>query len=465
MNLVKTMSIVARAKGPVLPSARKGAALARASVLITVFFMLEMDVLARARTLDARDVVALLGLFYVAVSSWLELQERIPDRLHLPFLVADLLLITAIIYLAGGLESEYYPLYYLPILQASVRLNFRDAVSTSVLAAGLYAVLGCSEGFQAYIPTTAWLRITTFAVSALFMAAFFGLLMREAREHKQKSMEMARLLEEVQSKTAELASVNQQLLAKNEELERKKRELEQAQAQLVASQKLAALGQLAGSVAHELRNPLGAIKNAAYFLRRKFGDSGDQVGTLLAVIDQEIATGDRIISSLLDFCRAEPPRLRPTDVNACLEAALEKLDTGAGVTVVRELCPSLPRILGDASQLYLVFSNIIANATQAMPSGGELHVQTRPSDRCIDVEIRDTGGGIPAEDLERIFEPLYTTKAHGIGLGLVVCKTLVERHGGRIGVTSQPGRGSSFVVKLPVANAERNSEDSDGDGN
>ncbi|MFQ6131690.1 MAG: sensor histidine kinase [Armatimonadota bacterium] len=462
MNLVESMGVVSRARGPVLPSARKGAALARAVVLVTVFVMLEMDVLAKARALDARDLVALMGVAYVGVSSWLELDERIPERLHLPFLVADLLLITAVIYLAGGLESEYYPLYYLPILQASVRLNFRDAVSTSILAAALYAVLGCTEGFQVYIPTTAYLRITTFAVSALFMAAFFALLMREAREHKQKNIEMSRLLEEVQSKTEELASVNQQLLSKNEELERNKRELEETQAQLVASQKLAALGQLAGSVAHELRNPLGAIKNAAYFLRRKYGGGEEQVATLLSVIDQEIATGDRIISSLLDFCRAEPLKLRPTDVSACLEAALEKLEGSDGVSVVRKLPPDLPLIAGDASQLYLVFTNIIANAIQAMPEGGELRVEARSGNGVVEVAVHDTGVGIPEQDLERIFEPLYTTKTHGIGLGLVVCKTLVERHGGEIEVTSTPGQGSSFAVRLPVASAQAASGESDG---
>jgi signal transduction histidine kinase len=419
-----------------LPTAEKAAALARCIVLITVFFMLETEVAAGLRALSTADLLVAIGFLYVVLGTSLELSKRVPRRLRLPMLVADVLLITGIIHLAGGIESEYYPLYYLPILQASVRLNFRDAVSTAILASAMYAVLGCATGFSTSIPTTAYLRVSTFGGSAIFMAAFFALLMRETRQHRSKSKRMGRLLDEVRTK--------------NQELEEKGRLLTDAQDRLVASQKLALLGQLAGSVAHELRNPLGGIKNAAYALTKRMENGDETVSTLLNVIDLEVGNSDRIISSLLSFCRSEQIEPQDTDVNACACEALRKAHGHEDVTVTTELHEDLPHILGDESQLKLVLSNLVANAVEAMPHGGHLHVHTGVDNGSVWVEVRDTGMGIADDTREKIFRPLFTTKAKGVGLGLVICKTLVERNGGRIAISSTPGKGTSFIVKLPV---------------
>ena len=441
---------------PQLSSAEKAAGLARGVVLATVFCMLEMEALAGVRPWAAQDLLVLLGLGYVVVTTCLELSDRVPERLQLPFLVADVLLITGVIYLAGGVESEYYPLYYLPILQASVRLNFRDAVSTSMLSAALYAVLGCTTGFDVHIPTTAYLRVSTFGGSAIFMAAFFALLMRETRAHRQKSLKLALLLDKLRRNTDELAAANEKLRVKNLELETTSRELTEAQGRLVASEKLASLGQLAASVAHELRNPLGGIKNAAYALRRKLRAPDPAIATLLGVIEQEIDNSDRIISSLLNFCRSEPVVWDETDVNACVRDALSKVDGHQGIEVTACLADGLPPVLGDASQLQLVLKNLTSNAVEAMPDGGRLEVSTDAHDGCVRVVVRDTGAGIGAEELGRVFEPLFTTKARGIGLGLVICKTFVERHGGAIAVASQPGKGTSFTVSLPEGGSGAN---------
>ena len=423
-----------------LPAAEKAASLARGLVLVAVFAMLEIEAVAGLRPLGATDLLAALGSLYVLTGTWMELCNRIPDRLRLPLLVADVILITGIIYVAGGVESEYYPLYYLPILQASVRRSLRDAVSTAMLAAALYALLGCTTGFHTNIPTTAYLRVSTFGGSALFMAAFFALLMRETREHRNKAVRMARLLEELQTK--------------NRQLREKSHQLMEAQDRLLASEKLALIGQLAASVAHELRNPLGGIKNAAYALTKRLDDSDSTVRTMLHVIDQEVGNSDRIISSLLSFCRSEHVEPRLTDVNACAAAALRKAPAKANIEVTTELAEGLPQILGDDSQLELVLSNLVANAVEAMPHGGTLHVRTDVDDGFVRVEVRDTGPGIADNEREKVFRPLFTTKARGVGLGLVICKTLVERHGGKIAISSTPGRGTSFIVKLPVTREE-----------
>ncbi|MGD8240344.1 MAG: HAMP domain-containing sensor histidine kinase, partial [Armatimonadota bacterium] len=237
---------------------------------------------------------------------------------------------------------------------------------------------------------------------------------------------------------------------KNQELEDKSHQLREAQDRLMASEKLALVGQLAASVAHELRNPLGGMKNAAYALGKRLGDGDETVRTMLHVIDQEVGNSDRIISSLLGFCRSDRVEPEETDVNACARAALRKAQAHDSIQVSTELPEDLPHILGDEGQLQLVLSNLVANAVEAMPHGGELHVGTGVDNGFVRVEVRDTGPGIADDEREKAFRPLFTTKARGVGLGLVICKTLVERHGGRIAISSTPGRGTSFIVKLPV---------------
>ena len=255
-----------------------------------------------------------------------------------------------------------------------------------------------------------------------------------------------------------------------EMVQERTRELQEAQEQLVRREKLAVLGQLAGGVGHELRNPLGAIKNAAYFLNMVIEDPDPEVKETLEILETEVGTSERIISSLLDFARPKPPIRRKVDVNKVVQEALSRATApcqgpGTGVPenveVVSQLDKTLPTIMTDPDQLGQVFGNIIRNAIQAMPDGGQLVVKsegrgepgTRPE--WVAVSVADTGVGIPGENLDKLFEPLlFTTKAKGIGLGLAVTKTLVEGHGGSIEVESEVGKGSTFTLKLPIGTRE-----------
>jgi signal transduction histidine kinase len=228
-------------------------------------------------------------------------------------------------------------------------------------------------------------------------------------------------------------------------------ELRDAQEQLVRQEKLAILGQLAGGVGHELRNPLGAIKNAAYFLNMALEQPGPEVKETLEILEREVATSERIISSILDFARPKPPSQRKVDVNDVVQEALSRTTVPQNVEVVSQPDKGLASILADPQQLGQAFANIILNAIQAMPQGGRLVVKSEvPSPGWVAVSFADTGAGIPEEDLGRLFEPLFTTKAKGIGLGLAVTKTLVEGHGGTIEVQSEVGKGSTFTVRLPI---------------
>jgi two-component system NtrC family sensor kinase len=248
--------------------------------------------------------------------------------------------------------------------------------------------------------------------------------------------------------------------------ERKRAEeaLRDAQEHLIRQEKLAVLGQLAGGVGHELRNPLGAIKNAAYFLNIALEEPEPEVKETLEILEKEVRTSERIISSLLDFARPKPPVRRKVDVNEIVREALSRAAApdAPRVAVVSQLEEGLPIILADPDQLAQVFGNIIHNGIQAMPKGGQLVVKTLevsdspllggegPGVRWVTVSFTDTGVGISEENLKKIFEPLFTTKSKGIGLGLAVTKTLVEGHGGSIKVESEEGKGSTFVVKLPA---------------
>lgn len=229
------------------------------------------------------------------------------------------------------------------------------------------------------------------------------------------------------------------------------KELEDAQEQLLRQEKLAVLGQLAGGVSHELRNPLGAIKNAAYFLNMALEDPEPEVKETLEILEKEVETSEKIIWSLLDFARPNPLSLREVDVNGIVEEALSRITVPENVQVVNQLNESLPDILADPDQLGQVFGNIILNATQAMPDGGQLTLESEIDGQDgVAISISDTGVGISRENLDKVFEPLFTTKARGIGLGLAVTNALARRHGGAIEVRSEVDKGSTFTIKLPV---------------
>jgi PAS domain S-box-containing protein len=237
-----------------------------------------------------------------------------------------------------------------------------------------------------------------------------------------------------------------------EMVEERTRELRQAQDKLLHQERLAVLGGLAGGVAHELRNPLGAIKNAVYFLKMALEGPEPEVKETLEILQKEIATCETIISGLLDFARPKPPALRRVDVNDLVQETLNRITIPGHIRVEVQLNPALPNILADPVQLLQAFANIVLNAVQAMPEGGRLTIKSGISGkRWVALSFADTGVGIPQEDLKRLFNPLFTTKAKGIGLGLAISKILTERHQGHIDVQSKVGDGSTFTIKLPIA--------------
>jgi len=238
-----------------------------------------------------------------------------------------------------------------------------------------------------------------------------------------------------------------------EMVEERTKELREAQEQLIRKEKLAAIGQLGASVGHELRNPLGVIKNSIYYLNMKLREADEKVGKHLKIIERETARANKIIGDLLGFARIKAPEVKEVQINALVEEALSCSFVPDNVTVVTSLEESLPPLLADPDQIEQVFINLILNAAQAVSDGGKLEIATRAEEGFIVTEFQDNGCGIPEENLGKLFEPLFTTKAKGIGLGLAVSKQIIEAHEGTIEVESQVGKGTTFKVRLPRGEA------------
>jgi two-component system sporulation sensor kinase A len=241
-------------------------------------------------------------------------------------------------------------------------------------------------------------------------------------------------------------------IAERKQMEQKLRD---AQEQLHRSEKLAAIGQLAGGVGHELRNPLGAIKNAVFYVRRRIAKSDlpatePKVMEFLDTIDKEVNSANKVITDLLGFSRVAKPTVSSVNIGGIIEGALEHVPMPGNVELTRDIDPSLPMVMVDGGQIQQVFANIILNAVEAMTEGGRLEIMARSKDDFVKVRFTDSGCGIPESIISKIFDPLFTTKAKGIGLGLAMCKSIVERHGGDIQLKSEEGKGTTFTVSLPT---------------
>ena len=254
---------------------------------------------------------------------------------------------------------------------------------------------------------------------------------------------------------AELASEREQ--QKTRELDRALTELKGAQEHLIRVEKLAAVGQLAAGVGHELRNPLAAVRNAHAYLAKRLARpeelAGDaRVPQFLALMDRELSACARIISELLDFARESPVLLHPCPLRPLVEEVLCVVPAREGVRVLNKVPEELPVPLLDREQFRQVLINLVQNAVEAIPAGRAGEVVVRAGGGGMEplcVHVVDNGGGIPAEVLPRIFEPMFTTKKEGTGLGLSIVATRVQCHGGTLQVKSVPGQGSEFVIQLP----------------
>ena len=214
-------------------------------------------------------------------------------------------------------------------------------------------------------------------------------------------------------------------------------------------QRMATLGQVAGGIAHELRNPLNVVKTSVYFLQNAKQLTDEKRAEHLARIERQVDLANDVISAITQFARIAAPEKRVIDLRASLPEWVENHCLSGNVERVFHL-ETVPGLLGDPRQLQIAVGNIVRNACEAMSSGGQLILTLRKSVGGLELLIADTGHGIPAEQLKRITEPWYSTKARGAGLGLAITKAILEKHDALLHVTSEMGAGSKFSLRFPA---------------
>jgi len=359
------------------------------------------------------------------------------SRRNVYSVLLKILLCTLLIGHTGTLamESPYWLIYYVPVMSAATLFEARGTLLWTALAGAaycsyLYPTLKEYE-LTAGGETEIALRLLFLFLAAVIVNRFVGESRRQAERYRQLA--------------ETLAETN--------------RRLQQAQAEARRSERLAALGQLSAGVAHEIRNPLGVIKGSAEMLAQKLPPSDALAVELAGYISTEVDRLNAIVSRFLDFARPLHPIRRPAAVPALIERALKVAMAGRNdlrVAVEREFAAGLPEVPVDAELCEQVFTNLALNAFQAMgEAGGTLRVRVRPAASNLTpgvaIEFEDTGPGVPAELREQIFNPFFTTRKDGVGLGLAIVSKIVDEHGGSIRLESPPGRGACFRVFLPCA--------------
>jgi signal transduction histidine kinase len=286
-------------------------------------------------------------------------------------------------------------------------------------------------------------------------------LLREKKRLEAENQDYQRSLErKVRERTARLRESETRYRDLFQETRRAYEELKSTQEKLIRSERLAAVGELAAQIAHEIRNPLGAISNSVGVLRRDLDVTGDD-RRLLEVVHEETERLEEIVADFLKFARPRPIHRTPQNLSDLLddlllllrqERTLSNPKTKNQIRIEKQYDSGLPKVSLDAAQTREALWNLLVNAVEAMPTGGLLTVSLRGSGGDgVDVIVSDTGKGIREEDRARIFEPFHTTKADGTGLGLAIVQRIVEAHEGEVVVTSEEGRGSSFRLRFPLS--------------
>lgn len=406
--------------------------------------------MARYRTIRLPDLV--LGLLFSALA------VAGPDRR--PAVVAVLLLLAALqileptipffsgagggilancvklglgyllIGLTGGLNSSYYWILLSPVISAATTLGVGGTILFIVLACGSYLSFLLFIDWSRYVLPRDQIPEITLRVAFLAVIGYLTERLAEANRIEARK---------AQAVAEQLAEAN--------------RNLREAEAAVRRSERLAALGQLSAGLAHELRNPLGTIKASAEMLTKSVPQHNEIAGELAGFISAEVDRTNSLITRFLEFAR--PLELRPSlaDLAEVIDRAvlhLERNSPSYQVTVYKNYSPDLPPFQFDPELMERVVYNLLLNAAQASPAGSAVTVKTRPLDGNAEISVIDRGAGIPPERLETIFNPFVTTKPDGMGLGLAIVSKIVDLHGGKITVESEPDKGSVFRVYLPI---------------
>lgn len=230
-------------------------------------------------------------------------------------------------------------------------------------------------------------------------------------------------------------------------------QLLQTQQQLIKTEKMAAIGQMAAAISHDLRNPLTGIKMATYYLGSKIDKSEVEINSILQDIELEIDYASNVVTNILTYSRPTELIYTMSDINKIIEDTMHFVNLknrDKGIELIKEYDNTIPEILVDNKKIKQVIVNLLSNSMQAMPKGGELKIKTKFNIDNVKISVSDTGCGIEKNVQERIFTPFFTTKARGVGLGLAIVNNIVQKHGGTTEISSEVGKGTIFTVTLPM---------------
>lgn len=371
-----------------------------------------------------------LGLFQV-------LEPRLPlasTRGVILSYSVKLVLCCLLIGQTDGIASSYYWVLFLPVISAGTSLNLWGTIITSAVACGAYLSFWLRLRPDQYIPSD---QVGELVLRVVIMA-LSGFLAHQLAEATR-----------VQARRYQAAA--EQLTIAN-------KELREAQAAVRRSERLAALGQLSAGLAHEIRNPLSTIKTSAEMLAKSVDQNIAVAREMAGFISTEVDRTNALVTRFLDFARPLALRLEKTDLAQVIDRAvsdLEKHMPPFEVTIYKNYEPDIPPFLLDAQLMERVVYNLVLNAAQASPPGSSITVKTREAEGTVEIAVIDRGSGIDPKLLDNIFNPFFTTKPTGVGLGLAIVSKIVDEHGGTIHVESEPGSGSVFRVLLPFKEGDR----------
>ncbi|MEL7500225.1 MAG: PAS domain S-box protein [Planctomycetota bacterium] len=270
--------------------------------------------------------------------------------------------------------------------------------------------------------------------------------------HQEKEVYVAFILDVTQRNKAERAIQKQreQMQADLEALvETRTAELRATQAELVQAEKFSTLGKVSGGIAHEIRNPLNAVKTSAYYLLNAKNPSAEKTKEHLERIDRQVTMIDNVVTALSDVAKLPDANLDSVDLGPILRRLVAMVELPENIEPIVDLPEHLPDVQVDENQIVIAFKNLLRNARDAMADrGGKLTISATIEQDAVVFHVNDTGCGISPEDMQKILEPLYTTKARGMGLGLSITRAIVEKNAGELSVASEPGKGSQFSILL-----------------